>query len=96
MTLAELLPVGPGPITAGALMAALGWAVLRGWLIPRPWHRERVNDWRELADRWEKIAEKERAINETYGDATKELLDHARTSTRILTALQEHRDRGAR
>lgn len=91
-----LAAIGAGPLTAGSVLLTLGMLVLAGRLIPRAQHEDRVNDWKELAERWERIAEKERAINETYGEATTELLDHARTSTQLLRTLQALREQGER
>lgn len=89
-----LTALGPGPITAGSVLLTLGMLVLAGRLVPLRQHEARVSDWKELAERWEKIAETQRQINETQAESTRELLEHARTSTQILRSWQSHREQG--
>lgn len=59
--------VGPW-LTPGGVLLLLAWSVVRGWLIPRAWHQERIGDYKAALDaQKETIAEKDRQLSILLG-----------------------------
>ena len=88
MDLSQLPPEVVGGATASGMFAGLYWMLATGRLYTRSQHSEIV------AVKDQQIADKDsqvvmwRAVGETSQAQTVELLEHARLSTQLLTAIE--------
>lgn len=90
-SLTDLIPVLEHPISVVSLVVLLGLMVITGRLVSRKVHEDRVQDWKDLAQHWQRIAETQQEANEQNTVAIKELLEHARTTSQVLKSLQDLR-----